>query len=143
MTKLKIKFRLNSIYKFRTFKKIKCNFCNHIILTTSYNNKKFCSRRCSTLYKHANELNFGWRKQKKKSENPAWKGQKVKYGSLHSWIKRNWGKAKICEFCNTKTAKVYDWSNKEHKISRLKKDWQQLCRSCHLKYDYQFNWSNV
>ena len=33
--------------------------------------------------------------------------------------------------------KKYEWSNKDHKYSLKREDWQRLCTSCHIKYDKQ------
>ncbi len=67
--------------------------------------------------------------------NHAWKGNKVSYRALHSWVERTLGKSKKCEKCGTINAKRYDWANKSKKYKRDIKDWIRLCRSCHMKYD--------
>jgi hypothetical protein len=58
---------------------------------------------------------------------------------IHYKIEKKLGTPKYCEHCKKTDKKVYDWSNKDHKYSSKIKDWQRLCRSCHLKYDYKFN----
>ena len=72
------------------------------------------------------------------------KGNKAKKGAKHKWIQKIYGKATICENrefeilnfeCSQKSNKFH-WSNKDHKYNREKKEnWQQLCSSCHKKYD--------
>lgn len=69
------------------------------------------------------------------SLNFSWKGDNVKHSGIHCWVRDNWGKPNLCEHCGTTSAKVYDWSNKDHLYSRKREDWQRLCRSCHNKYD--------
>lgn len=64
-----------------------------------------------------------------------WKGDKVKYRRLHSWIVSECGKADRCEHCDTKTSKVYDWANISGKYKRDVSDYKQLCRKCHIKFD--------
>jgi len=71
-------------------------------------------------------------------KNGQWKGAKVKRHSLHAWINYNFIKPESCEFCGTKSASLFDWSNKDHKYTRDREDWQYLCRSCHMKYDFKF-----
>ena len=67
------------------------------------------------------------------SKNFNWKGDDARYGSIHGWINKNFKMPKICEKC--KKDRKLEWTNKDHKYKRNKKDWQALCRSCHRKYD--------
>lgn len=55
------------------------------------------------------------------------------YSSIHSRIKREWGRAKECEYCGSN--KNVDWANisKEYVLKRC--DWKQLCRKHHVLYD--------
>lgn len=62
----------------------------------------------------------------------------IGYGTLHDWIKKNYGKANKCEMkeCPAKS-KTFDWALKEGCKYELKiENYLQLCRSCHKKYDY-------
>lgn len=57
-----------------------------------------------------------------------------KYLAIHMWLNRNFKKEK-CESCSKRS--VLDWALKKgrkylHKIDNF----MVLCRSCHLKYDY-------
>ena len=74
--------------------------------------------------------NFG----RKGAKNYNWKGDDVKYGSLHTWIKNNFLAFDMCDLCGTRL-KTLEWSNKDHKYSRKREDWQFVCRSCHRRYD--------
>lgn len=69
-----------------------------------------------------------------KENNPAWKGDKATVSSIHCWIRDNFTRKNICQNCDKKGNT--DWSNKYHTYLRVKEDWQELCRSCHQKYDY-------
>ncbi len=89
--------------------------------------KKNCSPVC-----HSESMS----KARKTSKNPNWKGNKVKKHALHSWIKDNFTKNNVCEICHQE--KRTEWSNKDHKYSRNKLDWQELCRKCHMQYDYKY-----
>lgn len=60
------------------------------------------------------------------------------YNEIHSFIRKNYGKATCCSFqnCNGKS-KTFDWALKQG--CEYKKDincFIQLCRSCHVKYDF-------
>lgn len=113
-----------------------CQNCS-VEFTTQRSVSIYCSKRCSSLYRHANSpTTIGFPKQKRLEQNPGWKGDKVGYRGIHSWVVRNWGKASQCESCSTTEAKVYDWSNKTGQLIRDRENWQEMCRSCHQKYDY-------
>lgn len=113
-------------------------------------------RKCSDITKKkigiankGNTVNIG-RKQsektkqknsesKKGEKNPMWKGDDIGKYQRHERIKTKLGEPKFCEICKRIDKKIYDWSSKNHKYSLEIKDWQRLCRSCHKKYDNQYN----
>jgi len=66
-------------------------------------------------------------------KNPQWKGDKVKYGPLHDYVKRHFAKKKLCEKCNVNLS--YDLPNKSGKYLRDLTDWMWLCRKCHMVMD--------
>lgn len=71
-----------------------------------------------------------------KDENALhWKGDKVKYRGLHSYISKKFGTPQFCELCETTEKRKYHWAMKEKKYSRERKDWMRLCVPCHKKYD--------
>lgn len=80
----------------------------------------------------------------KGENNNKWKGNKVGYGATHSWIYRHYGYATCCENrelevllfnCNGISNK-YEWAFKHKKgHARDRKQYYQLCHSCHIKYD--------
>ena len=83
-----------------------------------------------------------WNKGKQvpqiQNENhPLWKGDKASQKAIHSWIKRKYGKAKVCEICGSN--KNIGWANKYHTYKRKIEDWMQVCLSCHRKYDIENN----
>lgn len=73
-------------------------------------------------------------------KNYKWKGDKVGYFGLHSWIRRALGKAKVCEQCGSD--KKVQWANKSGEYKREETDWLTLCCWCHRKYDGK-NWGNI
>ncbi|NCD07107.1 MAG: hypothetical protein EOL97_13395 [Spirochaetia bacterium] len=79
-----------------------------------------------------------------KENNPIWKGNNVKYQGIHQWIRRKNGKAHKCENrengvldfkCSNKSNHFHWAIKKEKEYSRDARDYYQLCRSCHNKYD--------
>lgn len=68
-------------------------------------------------------------------DNPGWKGDQVKYRSLHSWVERRLGKPQLCSNCQTNKSKRFNWANISHEYKRDLDDWIRLCGSCHIKYD--------
>ncbi|MEW6610673.1 MAG: NUMOD3 domain-containing DNA-binding protein [Patescibacteria group bacterium] len=65
-----------------------------------------------------------------------WKGDKVKYRSLHTWVEKRLGKPDGCEFCGRKaTGRQINWANKSGEYKRDLSDWICLCVPCHTQYD--------
>jgi len=66
-----------------------------------------------------------------------WKGDKVKYQAIHSWLRTKYGKANICENKKClKKSRQYQWALKKgENYKRDKKKFIMLCRSCHKKLD--------
>lgn len=92
---------------------------------------KFCSEKC-----------YGkWRSRYiSEEEHPKWKGDKVGYSGIHTWIKKKLGQPAKCEHCGKIGEKKngrwnIHWANKSGKYLRDKNDWIALCVSCHSKYD--------
>ena len=65
----------------------------------------------------------------------AWKGDKVGYEALHTWVSRRLGKPNHCAVCQTTEAKRFAWANISHSYKRDLSDWIRLCYSCHKLYD--------
>lgn len=61
----------------------------------------------------------------------------TKYTYAHRWIYKRFGKAIKCELNKKHKAKRFEWSNISRKYKHDIKDWQQLCPSCHRKFDYK------
>lgn len=86
---------------------------------------KFCSHKCYSVSEKTTKLG---------ELNPMWKGDKVLYGALHLWIKSRLKKPKKCSNCN-KISKNIDLANISQKYKRDLKDWEWLCRRCHMISD--------
>lgn len=63
-----------------------------------------------------------------------WKGDEVKYGSLHDWIKWHKPKDLACNNCQKVTSKL-DLANISQTYLRDLSDWEWLCRRCHMVKD--------
>ena len=71
------------------------------------------------------------------NKSPSWKGDKVGYYGLHSWVRKKLGQPTKCRHCDKdglKGLKIH-WANKSHEYKRDLNDWLRLCVSCHKKYD--------
>ena len=66
-----------------------------------------------------------------------WKGDKVKYGGLHDWVRKWKGTPDKCEGCGKSGLKgrKINWANIDHKYSRVLEDYIRLCKKCHYHYD--------
>lgn len=78
-------------------------------------------------------------KQGINEENPNWKGDNVSKLGIHAWLVRKYGKPLKCEVCKSVIAKRYDWAKKSgYKYKRDKSHFIRLCRSCHVKLDFNY-----
>ena len=123
-----------------------------------WKNKKYCSRQCSIhgtildgsrfLFQKGHTLSIESRKkisEKLKGncnsgegeQSHNWKGDKVGYGALHDWVRKEMGIPKICEHCGKfgLEKQQIHWANLSKKYLRKKYDWIRLCVSCHKKFD--------
>ena len=75
--------------------------------------------------------------QPKEKEHYKWKGSRVGYRGLHTWVQKNLGMPRFCEICGNRELKhrQYDWANRSQKYKRLLADWIRLCAKCHKSYD--------
>lgn len=67
--------------------------------------------------------------------NPMWKGDDVGYTALHHWIRNNKPNNGLCEINGCKRS-VYDAACVTNIYSRDFSNWKFLCRSHHMKVDY-------
>lgn len=65
-------------------------------------------------------------------QHPNWKGSRVGYSALHEWVSKRLVKPKLCTSC--KKLPPRDLANKGV-YNRALKNWEWLCRSCHLRKD--------
>ena len=116
-----------------------CLRCKKHFLSYPSRNKSFCSNFCRIPSFSA--LGVLWNKARRGHRNPAtqgeknsqWKGDKVKYGSLHDWVKWWFPKTKLCQNCGL--VPPYDIANISQEYKRDLSDWEWLCRRCHMLKD--------
>ena len=72
------------------------------------------------------------RNGKSGKDHHCWKGDKVSYSALHTWVRNNKPKSQLCNKCGRKTK--LDLSNKGI-YDRNFDNWEWLCRKCHMKAD--------
>ena len=70
-------------------------------------------------------------------KHPKWKGDRVGYYALHTWVGRRLEKPSTCSHCGRPnlSGRAIHWANKSGKYLRKLSDWLRLCVSCHKKYD--------
>ena len=97
---------------------------------------RFCSKSCSFKRTWKDKKNREKLTLAKISENnPQWKGDNVGYSSLHCWVKYRKNRETICEECGEEKGYSLDLANISGEYKRDVKDWEWLCRLCHMKKD--------
>jgi endogenous inhibitor of DNA gyrase (YacG/DUF329 family) len=106
----------------------------------------FCSQKCRGIFLKGKtfEERLGVDRARARNDkialaqlgekNSMWKGNKVKHCGLHAWIKNNKPKPEFCEECGK--VEPYDLANISGNYKRDINDFKWLCRSCHMKFDY-------
>jgi hypothetical protein len=80
------------------------------------------------------EIRQKLRQGKLGEKNPNWKGDaKINYTSLHTWVRNYLPIPSKCEICNDDPP--YDLANITGIYDREFKNWQYLCRRCHMLSD--------
>lgn len=133
------------------------------------NRTKYCSRKCG--YEHF-PYTKSWREKQSKShlghrpsketllkkslaqqgkKGSNWKGDDVGYCGIHTWLRKNFGKANRCENPKCHYPRMgakkwlekpygYEWALKKGKEYKRKRNhFIQLCTSCHRKQDSNKN----
>lgn len=71
------------------------------------------------------------------SKNGQWKGNDVSQKALHDYIKYHFENPGKCEICGS--TKFVELSNKSNLYFREFKDWEWVCRRCHMTKDGRIN----
>ncbi len=101
-------------------------------------------RKRKYIHNHATRVLFASKSFRNKTRkrmlgknNPQWDGDKVGLCGLHGWIRRNKPRSKLCECCNK--VPPYDLANISQEYKRKIKDFEWLCRKCHMTKDGRLN----
>ncbi len=106
--------------------------------------RKYCSNTCRSKYAVTSlpgrKYTFNPKSKHTGENHYLWVGDKVSYGALHSWVKRNLGKAVKCEICGINEMPIgrkrfFEWANISREYKRELNDWKQVCMNCHKKFD--------
>lgn len=65
--------------------------------------------------------------------NPVWKGERVGYRAIHTWVGEHKPRTGSCTTCG-QSGKT-DWANIDHEYHRDLDDYIELCVKCHRAYD--------
>lgn len=117
---------------------IVCQICKKVFIAVPTKTKKLCSWACLGRYNHFKALDIPRPRPNWKGHNVHnWKGNKVKYRALHSWVQRWKGKPDTCEHCGKSglKGKSIHWANKSKEYIRNLEDWVRLCGKCHKAFD--------
>ncbi len=88
------------------------------------------STRCgSCASKGENNTHYG----KTEELSSRWKGNKVGYNGVHTWVRKHKPKPKFCEICKLKPP--VDLANISGKYKRDVNDFEWLCKKCHFIKD--------
>ncbi len=75
-------------------------------------------------------------------KHPNWKGDKVGYGGIHTWVRKIYGKANKCQadliglICLGESEN-FDWAKLRGKnYERKRENFVMLCHKCHRCYDF-------
>lgn len=78
---------------------------------------------------------------KRGASHPRWiknPDPKTRYSLIHMRIRQKHGSAKFCQQKNCPgTSTRFEWSNKSGRYLLVKRDWWQLCKHCHEKFDHR------
>lgn len=66
------------------------------------------------------------------------KGNKAKFVAKHMWLRKYYPPPKKCNRCGKETDKLELSSNNGHIYTRNIKDYEYICRSCHITKDELF-----
>lgn len=67
--------------------------------------------------------------------NSGWKGDRVKYVSVHVWLLRHYPKTGSCEFCGKVGKTDHAYKHNPEPYTHNREDYLELCRGCHVRFD--------
>lgn len=105
--------------------KFSCLLCEKNFSDYKSNKRIFCRRLCQNTWLSRNK-NSQW--DKIKTLTPS-------YSSVHKWLYKRLNRKHVCSNCFTPSLWT-DWASLSHSFKRDVKDYIELCRSCHTRFDH-------
>lgn len=132
--------------------KDKTSYCSKKCQSVSYktkmlgkNNPFYGKKHKKESLKAMSETHIGkpsWNKgfigYKAGKEHYNWKGGSAGYSAIHKWVKKYFGTPSVCEHCSSTKSVI--WANMDHKYTRDRNTWKQLCSKCHQAFDRVNGW---
>lgn len=105
--------------------------CGRRTIVGGYRLRSRKTRSCGCLIRES----AGKRKGK---ASPSWRGDSVSYGGIHVWVRKHFTKSGVCVHCKNKNnlSGKTEWANVKDYNRLDRKDWLELCRSCHKIFDF-------
>jgi len=121
--------------------------CNNPVYSCPGRLSRYCSRSCAGIGKHPSTTTRQKMSDSHMKNKTNWKGDNVKYVSIHRRVSAVLGLPDICEHCgkhSSTTVRLY-WSSKDHvyRMPIVVSEWQRLCSSCHHIYDNKLRKTNT
>jgi hypothetical protein len=95
-----------------------------------------CSLECRKEYGGIRAMAAKFSLERVGDGNPGWRGDDASSASMHSWIARNHPKTGVCEECGKAGKTEYAFNHHVGVYTRNRDDYRELCRGCHLRWDY-------
>lgn len=82
---------------------------------------------------HKKKLSMKLKGKNSSEKHYLWKGDQVKYNSLHTWIRKYLQRPDLCQMCNKNEPK--EVANITGTYNREFKNWKWYCHKCHKLFD--------
>lgn len=67
--------------------------------------------------------------------NNKWLGEAAHHNGVHTWLRKNFPKAGVCDLCGRVGRTDHAFLNHPQAHTRNRNDYRELCRSCHVRFD--------
>lgn len=97
--------------------------------------RRFVKGHHGRLSKMSPEARKRLSEARKGEGNPNWSGDTSR-DATHAALNRNFPKTGRCEDCGERKRTDYAFLRHPLPYTRLREDYQELCRKCHMRYDF-------
>ncbi len=70
-------------------------------------------------------------------ENPAYRGEKANVSAIHTWLRKRYPLSGVCSRCGGEKWTERAFLRWPKPYTRDPDDYEEMCRSCHTKYDLE------